>query len=149
MAIDNIELFIRLLQLSVVPVVLISGVGLLLLTFTNRLGRTIDRSRILAREMDVKPEDERWEIREQCRILVKRSQMLRQCISFASLSIFFSSAMIIGLFFLLFLGWPTKYFILSAFFFSMLSLILAVVIFLLDITLTLKALRLEVNKFLN
>jgi hypothetical protein len=38
------------LQLAVGPVILISGVGLLLLSFTNRLGRLIDRARLLHRE---------------------------------------------------------------------------------------------------
>ena len=41
MDVANTESFSRLLQLSVSPVVLISGVGLLLLSVTNRLGRAI------------------------------------------------------------------------------------------------------------
>ena len=36
--------FIQFLQACITPVALISGVGLLLLTITNRLGRTIDRN---------------------------------------------------------------------------------------------------------
>jgi hypothetical protein len=35
------------LQIAIAPVILISGVGLLLLSMTNRLGRTIDRARQL------------------------------------------------------------------------------------------------------
>ena len=42
---------IPLLQTAIGPVILISGVGLLLLSMTNRFGRIIDRSRILAHEM--------------------------------------------------------------------------------------------------
>ena len=38
---------IPILQIAVGPVILISGVGLLLLSMTNRLGRAIDRARIL------------------------------------------------------------------------------------------------------
>ena len=41
--------FIQFLQACITPVALISGVGLLLLTITNRLGRTIDRTRQLVR----------------------------------------------------------------------------------------------------
>src|SRR5665647_2321311 len=41
---------IPVLQVAIGPVILISGVGLLLLTLTNRYGRTIDRSRQLVRE---------------------------------------------------------------------------------------------------
>jgi hypothetical protein len=39
---------IPVLQVAVGPVILISGVGMLLLTLTNRFGRVIDRSRALA-----------------------------------------------------------------------------------------------------
>ncbi len=38
---------VPILQMAIVPVILISGVGLLLLSMTNRLGRLIDRSRAL------------------------------------------------------------------------------------------------------
>lgn len=34
-------------QVAIGPVILISGIGLLLLTVTNRFGRILDRSRIL------------------------------------------------------------------------------------------------------
>ena len=39
------------LQVAIGPVVLISGIGLLILSMTNRFGRVIDRGRILAREL--------------------------------------------------------------------------------------------------
>ena len=41
---------VTVLQTAVGPVVVISGVGLLLLTMTNRLGRIVDRSRALAHQ---------------------------------------------------------------------------------------------------
>ncbi len=40
--------FTDVLQVAVSPVILISGVGLLLLSMTNRLGRVIDRARSIA-----------------------------------------------------------------------------------------------------
>ncbi len=42
---------IPVLQVAVGPVILISGVGLILLSLTNRFGRAVDRSRQLAQEM--------------------------------------------------------------------------------------------------
>ena len=42
---------IPVLQVAIGPVILISGIGLLLLTLTNRYGWTIDRSRQLVREL--------------------------------------------------------------------------------------------------
>ena len=41
---------VPILQLAIGPVILISGVGMLLLTFTNRFGRVVDRTRGLAVE---------------------------------------------------------------------------------------------------
>jgi hypothetical protein len=45
MPLTSLEQIIPELQDAIGPVILISGVGLLLLTMTNRLGRAIDRAR--------------------------------------------------------------------------------------------------------
>jgi hypothetical protein len=142
----HIESFAKLLQFSVLPVVLISGVGLLLLSFTNRLGRTIDRARAVARELPSVPKDDKGDAEKQLEILIRRSELLRIAISFSALSILFSSLMIIGLFFLLFVQWSSKHFVLICFFISVLSIILSVGFFLLDVFLTLRALKLEVKR---
>jgi hypothetical protein len=146
MELSPIEWFAKLLQLSVIPVVLISGVGLLLLSFTNRIARTIDRSRALAKEMRSISDEEQIQANEQLKILIRRSEYLRAAISFAALSILFASLMITGLFFLLFLQWPTEHFVLLCFFISVLSIIGSMGLFLMDIFLTLKALKLEVAR---
>ena len=142
----HIESFAKLLQFSVLPVVLISGVGLLLLSFTNRLGRTIDRARAVARELPSVPQEDKKDAKKQLEILIRRSELLRIAISFSALSILFSSLMIIGLFFLLFVQWSSKHFVLICFFISVLSIILSVGFFLMDVFLTLRALKLEVKR---
>ncbi len=43
---------IPVLQTAIGPVILISGVGMLLLVMTGRFGRMIDRARVLAKELD-------------------------------------------------------------------------------------------------
>ena len=42
---------VPIMQLAVGPVILISGVGLLMLTLTNRFGRMIDRTRSIIHEI--------------------------------------------------------------------------------------------------
>ncbi len=42
---------VQILTASIAPVIVISGVGLLLLSISNRYGRAIDRVRQLAREL--------------------------------------------------------------------------------------------------
>jgi hypothetical protein len=44
----HLSTLIPTLQLAVGPVILISGIGLLLLSMTTRFGRTIDRTREIA-----------------------------------------------------------------------------------------------------
>ena len=56
---DTIQNFTHFLQSCITPVALISGIGLLLLTITNRLGRTIDRTRQLVADLD--PGDARFQ----------------------------------------------------------------------------------------
>ncbi|MCB0732660.1 MAG: DUF2721 domain-containing protein, partial [Ignavibacteriae bacterium] len=65
---------VEFFQSSISPLVLISGVGLILLSLTNRLARTIDRSRGLVSEIekDTLSETEKENKRIQLRILVKR-----------------------------------------------------------------------------
>ena len=42
---------VPILQTAIGPALLISGVGLLLLTMTNRLGRVVDRARLLVQQL--------------------------------------------------------------------------------------------------
>jgi hypothetical protein len=53
MSIPSLTELIPVLQMAIGPVILISGVGLLLLSMTNRLGRVIDRARLLYRELRI------------------------------------------------------------------------------------------------
>ena len=57
------------------PVILISGVGLLLLSFTNRLGRAIDRARLLDAELPKRDESERGPVRAQISIIYRRAKI--------------------------------------------------------------------------
>ena len=58
---------IPVLQVAIGPVILISGVGLLLLSMTNRFGRVIDRARSLARSLDDATPEEEERVRRKIR----------------------------------------------------------------------------------
>ena len=60
----SLEQIIPELRDAIGPVILISGVGLLLLTMTNRLGRTIDRARQLKAELSKRSAAEREQLQE-------------------------------------------------------------------------------------
>jgi hypothetical protein len=62
--IETIDSFVKFFQFRISPIVLISGVGLLLLSLTNRLARTIDKSRMIVTELENEPvadkDKKRW-----------------------------------------------------------------------------------------
>src|ERR1051326_7261007 len=89
---------IPVLQIAIGPVILISGVGLLLLTLTNRFGRAVDRSRQLGREMRNASDAERQRLSGQVQILFRRAQLIRLSIIMAAMSVLLASLLIIVLF---------------------------------------------------
>ena len=94
-----------MLQVAIGPVILISGVGLLLLTMTNRLGRAIDRARQLKGELPERTDEEREQVLAQVAILYRRARMIRLSITLAALSALLASALIITLFVTALLQW--------------------------------------------
>src|SRR5512137_855745 len=86
------------LQLAIGPVILISGVGLILLSMTNRFGRVIDRSRVLTEDLRRASAAHRGPILAQLRILSSRARIARAAIALASLSVLLAAIMIITLF---------------------------------------------------
>jgi len=103
---EALERLTRILQLSIAPVALISGVGLLLLSMTNRLGRVIDRARALRRQ-DATPvradltdaeRTERDTEQGEMRALWRRARFLQTAIALIAIAIFFAVLMIAALF---------------------------------------------------
>jgi hypothetical protein len=131
------------LQLAVGPVILISGVGLILLSMTNRFGRVIDRSRILTDDLRRAPRAVRPKVLAQLRILASRARIVRAAIALAALSVLLAAILVISLFIgaLLQLGMVAV--IVGLFVLCMLSLIVSLGLFMSDIGLSLKALWLE------
>ena len=135
---------ITTLQLSIGPVILISGVGLILLSMTNRLGRVIDRSRLLSQEIHSASDTDRKRILAELRILSSRANLARAGIALAVLSVLLASLLIISLFLGALLQMDIAAFIVTLFVLCMLSLISSLFLFLFDINLSLKALWLEI-----
>jgi hypothetical protein len=128
------------LQLAVGPVILISGVGLLLLSMTNRFGRVIDRSRLLAAGHESASEAKRASILAQLRILARRARVLRTAIALASVSALLAAFLVITLFFTTWIRFDASILIAGQFTLCLLSLIVALLLFIRDINMSLKAL---------
>jgi lipid-A-disaccharide synthase-like uncharacterized protein len=139
--------FTKFLQACITPVALISGVGLLLLTITNRLGRVVDRIRNLVRELDT-PDVKREEVKkDQIPILLKRAKLLKNSIAWLLIGMI-SSCLIIPLLFIMnLLGADLKLIGHLFFVISILSMLISLLYFFEDILLSLNALRLEASEY--
>ena len=144
---DTIQQFVQFLQSCNNPVALISGVGLLLLTFSNRLARTIDRTRQLIAELESGKAKNAAVKENEIRILYKRSRVLRISIGTMVASVI-SSSLIIPLLFIMFLFEVdlrvAGYFL---FVLSILAILFSTIYFFRDIVLSLKALNLEAKDY--
>jgi hypothetical protein len=145
MAVAPMKELIPVLQVAIGPVILISGIGLLLLTLTNRYGRTIDRSRQLVRELRELAEADRKRVEGQIQLLYRRARLIRLSIFLAGVSVLLASILIIVLFLTALLKLEVGLLISVLFMGCMVSLIASLGAFIRDINLSLGALKMELG----
>ena len=136
---------IPVLQVAIGPVILISGVGLLLLSMTNRFGRVIDRARLLARSLHDATPEEKERAAAQIAILAVRGRLVRLSITFAAVSLLLAAILIVTLFLTALLRWEAARLLAGLFIACMIALVVAIVLFIRDINLSLAALKLELG----
>ena len=136
---------VPILQMAIGPVILISGVGLLLLSMTNRLGRVIDRSRLLAEKLRHADESDRLRLSSQLEILSRRAKLVRLAIIFATTSVLLAAILIIVLFIAALIGLEIAGLVIITFAGCMGFLIASLAFFIADINLSLSALKLELS----
>jgi hypothetical protein len=143
--IPSVSELIPLLQTAIGPIVLISGVGLLLLTMTNRLGRVIDRARIISGQIAGLDDPQRERKVAQLAVLWRRARITRMSIILTAASALFAAILIVVLFITAVLGWESAWLIGALFVLGMASLIGALLLFIQDLNLSLAALYLEIE----
>ncbi len=136
---------IPILQVAIGPVILISGVGLLLLSMTNRFGRVIDRARLLAGSLEAATPEQRERLAAQVAILSVRGRLVRLSITFAAVSLLLAAILIVALFLTALLGWENAALLAALFIASMVALVASILLFIRDINLSLAALKLELG----
>lgn len=135
---------IPVLQIAIGPVILISGIGLLLLSMTNRYGRTIDRSRELAQARRAANGDAAL-LEAQIAILWKRARILRRAIFLGSVSVLCAAILIIALFTTALLRLDFGWLVGLIFVACMFSLIASLIDSIRDVNQSLVAVKLEVH----
>lgn len=141
---------VTILSASIAPVIVISGVGLLLLSMTNRHSRVIDRARDLMKDLEGAGEPARRDsLVEQVQIIYRRARILRLAIVLAALSILLVAVTVLLLFTSQILGITVGYFAVPCFGLSLASLIGCLYYFIRDVSLSLAALELETGPVTN
>ena len=142
----SLQELIPVLQIAIGPVILISGVGLLLLSMTNRFGRVIDRTRVLTHERRDVLSENAATAESQMQILLRRAHILRAAIALSVLSVLLASVLIIVLFISAINQLAFAGVIAGLFVACMLCLIAALILFIGDINVSLNALKLEIRE---
>jgi hypothetical protein len=141
----TLEHLIPVLQVAIGPVILISGVGLLILSMTNRLGRTIDRSRQLVELRRTAGDDDRIRAELQLGILWRRARLLRAAITLSAVAVLLDALLMILLFVGALVRLPVATLVAISFAACMAALIGSILYFLRDINLALRALANELQ----
>jgi hypothetical protein len=139
---DNLT---AVLQTSISPVALISGVGLLVLSLTNRLGRVMDRLRdLLDQRREASTPDERPDA--QITVLHRRAALLRGSVTAAVTCILLASTLVLVLFSMAIFGGRLELLVIALFAFSILALIVSLVLFIFDLNQSLRAVEEELAR---
>ena len=143
-----LTVLIKFLQGCITPVAMISGVGLFLLTITNRMARTIDRTRQLINELDGEGCLRRGEKKGEIKIFILRSTLLRNSIAYIMIGMI-SSCMIIPILFVMsFTDVDLRMFGYAFFLIAITSLLTGLVYFFRDVMMSLKAIKLEASDYI-
>ena len=142
----TISQLIPTLQVAIGPVVLISGVGLLIMSMTNRLGRVIDRGRSLVRELSEIPERNQGYVHAQLDILSRRAEYLRRAITLASISVLLAALLIITIFITAAFHIEDAWLVMILFVGAMGSLIFSLIAFIRDLNESLTAFKLDLGE---
>ena len=139
-------LLIRILSASIAPVIVISGVALLVLSMSNRYSHVIDRARDLVKEIEITQERLRHKLLvDQVRIIYRRARILRLAIILGSVSILFVAVTVLSLFAEQVFGLKADYFSVPCFGLSLLALLGSLFFFIRDVGVSLAALELEIG----
>ncbi|MBD5780879.1 DUF2721 domain-containing protein [Pelagicoccus sp. NFK12] len=143
----NLNELVPTLQLAIGPMILISGIGLILLAMTNRYGRVTDRARALRENPELAGRLPDGLAKQELAILAKRARSGRFAILSVTLSLLFAALLVCVLFTITFLGLDWAWAILALFGACMLCFLGGLGLFLHDVNLSLKTFRLSESAF--
>lgn len=138
----------QLLSAVISPVALISGIGLILLSMTNRYTVTLSRARALCEALESGPAARAEALATQLQILRKRAVAMRWAILLAAGSVFLVAVVILVLFAGQVFHLAVQGVVFALFAAALLALVAALGLFILDFRLSLDAFHREVERAL-
>lgn len=129
------------IQLAIAPVFLMSGVVALIAVLTNRLGRIVDRARLLERNFSSLTEAEQVSVNKHLATLSQRAQLINRSISLVTTCALLICAVITILFLGVFIGFNAHKVVGLVFMAAMLVLIVGLLIFLREVHIAIRSLR--------
>ncbi len=134
------------IQLSITPVILISGLGALVISMTNRMGRIVDRTRSLAGLARQAKDEERRHVERQLKILFRRAKLMRLAMTLVVGSMVVAGLLIMLIFLTALAGLNLPAVILGVFFLSIALMLGGLAAFVADLWVSLAALNAEVQR---
>jgi len=123
----------HVIQLAVAPVFLLSGIGAILAVMTSRLGRVIDRARVLEERLQTAPTAECRMLQADLSALARRARLIGPAITLCTITALLICTVIAVLFSSAFLRFDATVAVALLFILAMLSFFLGLVWFLREI----------------
>ena len=133
----------HVIQVSIAPVFLISGVATLLSVLANRLGRIVDRARVLEAKIELPDEANKAPMLEELSRLSRRARLVNLAITFGTICALLICVTIATLFTGTFLPVQLSKVITGLFIAAMFSLVLALMAFLREVIIASRGLRIS------
>ena len=135
----------RLVQSSIAPVFLFSGVAATLGVLTNRLSRIVDRARALEQQLEGHP-GQAPHLHEELATLARRAHYINVAISLCAIAALLVALVVVALFANAFLGSELGVVIALLFVASMVSLSAAFIAFFIEVRVAVAALRIGIRR---
>jgi hypothetical protein len=136
----------EVVRAAVAPVFLLSGVGVILTMLTNRLARVVDRARLLERTESDTHELDMHELHRSLQTLAVRARMLGRAITLCTFCALLVSMVVVALFVGAFVNFHLSLVIAVLFVAAMISLIGGLVLFLREVFVATRTLRIGLRR---
>ena len=140
----HIESIAQVIQLSVAPVFMLTGVGATLSVLVGRLVRIVDRARMTESQLE-EGKGEEAELRGRLQVLAKRARLISRAIALSVVSALLVPLVIVSLFVSALMKWDLSLPIASAFIVALLALAAALIYFLREIFVATAALSFSIE----